>query len=292
MAITDFDSVFWTDPWMRKRSPHARYLFSYLFTGPHKNRAGIYPIDVGVISFETGMSEEKILPALRELEPKVLYDYELEIVYVTNHVRHQYAKRGKISPTIATSIVSDLNKLPQDHDFIDLFLEKYERYFIKRDTLIIPYPEGIGKGREGKDVKYNESFEKFWSVYPKRNGKKVGKPTAFDLFCKFPETDWPIIIQCAQNYSTSSNARNNYAKDPERFLKKDYWREWVEAESEPTNSAEQEKRRADIQRDIKIIEDSLPGAQAAYDRDPSADNKRWLEGKQRELAKLQRDLEG
>jgi hypothetical protein len=57
-------------------------------------------------------------------------------------------------------------------------------------------------------------------------------------------------------------------------------------------TAEQEQAREQIKRDIAIIEDSMPGAQAAYDRDPSAENKRWLEGKQRELAKLQRELEG
>lgn len=260
MPITDFDSAFWSDPWLRKRSPHARYLFSYLFTSSHKNRAGAYPIGLDMIVFETGMSIDKVRPALKELEPKVLYDYDLEIVFVTNHVRHQYTKKNRIAPTISLSIVADLRKLPEDHDFIHIFMDKYNEFFGLEGTVPIEYGYSVGKGKEG-DLKYNESFEKFWKAYPSRNGKKYGKPNAYKNFLNFKEEQWPQLIECANNYSKSQKARSNFAKDPERFLKNGYWQDWKEPEEIPEikDDADNERTRADIQNaknELRTLEDN------------------------------------
>ncbi len=77
--------------------------------------------------------------------------------------------------------------------------------------------------RKDKDKEiYKEKFDEFWNVYPTRNGKKVGKQTSNELFYKLPIKELDRIIKNAHNYGIN----NQYPKDPERFLKKDFWKDW------------------------------------------------------------------
>lgn len=78
-----------------------------------------------------------------------------------------------------------------------------------------------------KDI-YMSWFDIFWETYPKRNGKKVGKQECI-VFCKnFENGDRELIIQAALNYSKSDEAKKGFARDPIRFLKKDWWKDWTE----------------------------------------------------------------
>jgi hypothetical protein len=246
------------------------------------------------MEFETGMSLEKVRSALKELEPKILYDYTSEIVFVTNHVKHQYAKKNKIAPTIAMSIVTDVNKLPEGHDFIDIFLDKYDRFFHLKGTVVLEYTDSEyyhGKGREGERLKYNDEFDKFWKYYPPRNGKKRGKPEAFKNFLKFKEDEWPVLIECSKNYAKSQKARSNFAKDPERFLKNNYWQDWKEPESEVIEPADQKQATEDLKRELRTANDALDRALEADKFTPSADSKERVQKCQREVNKLKKQLE-
>ena len=75
---------------------------------------------------------------------------------------------------------------------------------------------------EGKNKTYQTFFDEFWSVYPKRNGKKTGKQAAFKNFKKIGIPLLTKVIANAKNYGIN----NDYPKDPERFLKNDLWKEW------------------------------------------------------------------
>jgi len=79
----------------------------------------------------------------------------------------------------------------------------------------------IGSGVEKRRI-YNEKFDIFWGAYPKRNGKKVGKQAAQRKFEKIPVADLDRVIANARNYGIN----NDYPKDPERFLKDDFWKDW------------------------------------------------------------------
>lgn len=67
-----------------------------------------------------------------------------------------------------------------------------------------------------------EKFLKFWEYYPKRNGKKVGKQTAGRIFKKIPAEELDRVIRNAINYGKTTDL----PKDPERFLKNDFWKDW------------------------------------------------------------------
>ena len=81
-----------------------------------------------------------------------------------------------------------------------------------------------------KTVQYEISFGEFWETYPKRNGKKIGKAVTKKKFLKIKTGDLANIIVAVHNYADSQAVRDGYGRDPERFFKNDYWKEWMEGE--------------------------------------------------------------
>lgn len=94
---------------------------------------------------------------------------------------------------------------------------------------------------------YVTFFDDFWRIYPSRNGKKLGKGETLKKFCQLKEADLPFVLQAARNYSTSEDVKNGIGiRDPKRFLKDNYWRDWIEpseGESSSGSYIELAKRR-------------------------------------------------
>lgn len=147
--IVDFNSETWTDPWFRKLTRECKILFIYLWTNSHKNVAGLYVIDMETMAFETGLTLEETETALSTLHPKVKYDERNKVVWVVNHVRHQYMKTTKISPKIVTAITKNLLAI-SPHHFVTEFLDWYPTLELDgipyQDTLS-EYPTGGGEGK-------------------------------------------------------------------------------------------------------------------------------------------------
>lgn len=76
----------------------------------------------------------------------------------------------------------------------------------------------------------SHEFEKAWTLYPARNGKKLLKAEAKASFLKIKETDIPLVLIAIQNYASSQGAQDGFAKDMVRFLRNDRWREWLTME--------------------------------------------------------------
>ena len=76
-------------------------------------------------------------------------------------------------------------------------------------------------------------FDKFWEIYPSRNGRKVTKKESLQCFKEQfkSESKIALLLQATENYSKS--CKEGFAKDPIRFLKKDFWRDWLEKPEEP-----------------------------------------------------------
>lgn len=77
----------------------------------------------------------------------------------------------------------------------------------------------------------NSEFETFWEAYPKRNGKRIGRQRSLCLFMALGEDDRQLCITATRHYAASDAAARGFSKDPERFLKAAYWREWIEPET-------------------------------------------------------------
>jgi len=80
------------------------------------------------------------------------------------------------------------------------------------------------KERKRKVFIYPESFDRWFETYPKRNGRRVGKKAAFNQFEKIDKSDWKNLKIATGNYSKECG---DLPKDPERFLKNDFWCDYI-----------------------------------------------------------------
>lgn len=88
------------------------------------------------------------------------------------------------------------------------------------------------KYKKEKSVNTNPEFESFfnalWDSYPKRNGRKVGKPEAHRKAAMVQTEDRAFLLRAIKNYAASTSL----PMDAHRFIKNgkgdDPWREYVD----------------------------------------------------------------
>ena len=77
-----------------------------------------------------------------------------------------------------------------------------------------------------------ETFEYFWSIYPRRNGKKLGKAKAERMFMKMKPEEIDDVFVALANYNKSKQVHDGFACDAPRFLRKDYYMDWLDGAGE------------------------------------------------------------
>ena len=71
-------------------------------------------------------------------------------------------------------------------------------------------------------------FETFWILYPKRRGRKAGKTECLEWYkAHIKNGDGALLLEAVKNYSASKEAKDGFSRDPIRFLKKDFWRDFI-----------------------------------------------------------------
>lgn len=118
-----------------------------------------------------------------------------------------------------------------------------------RVTLPTPFPSPIptpspipipkykqeGRGREAppRDVLEKQFEVEFWTPYPTRDGKKIGKQQAFEKYKELSADDRALIATAVQHLSSyPASADGIGVKDAHRWIKNsegiEPWREWIE----------------------------------------------------------------
>lgn len=189
-------------------------------------------IDSKMLAKLCGVDEQKISKLLQELEEAGVFS-RLDNQAIYN--RRMY-REWKISK--ARSEAGRLGGLKQIESKkeanVKQIAEEEEEKEIEKEIL---YKKEEGDCKEGEEKKINkkeveEFFEKFWETYPKRGGKRVGKKECLDFIKqKIKQEDWDSLLRATENYAQSDESKDGFARDPIRFLKKDYWRDWVDVEN-------------------------------------------------------------
>lgn len=97
------------------------------------------------------------------------------------------------------------------------------------DSECLTREEEIREEKKRREKEYCDTFDEFWNLYPKRNGKRLGKDESLDKLKKHVEPkDFDSFLAATKNYSQSQTATTNYAKDPFRWIPK--WQDWLEPE--------------------------------------------------------------
>ena len=81
---------------------------------------------------------------------------------------------------------------------------------------------------KNKNPDIDQWFEQWWQIYPARQGIRAGKQNALLVFVKViqSEEDFQQLLRATERYATVQ-----YPKDGERFLRNEYWRDWVPKET-------------------------------------------------------------
>lgn len=83
----------------------------------------------------------------------------------------------------------------------------------------------------GTAQSYPQAFEDFWQAYPTRGRRKRGKSKCYGIWRQaIRAAERQSLVEAAKTYAASDESTRGYARDPERFLKANWWREWLEPE--------------------------------------------------------------
>ena len=130
-----------------------------------------------------------------------------------------------------------------------LFNKNYNEWqLVKKTKLVkkqvIKLVKKIYHTKEKKYTKetYTTFFEKFWDLYPKRNGKKLLKQDAYQWFKKnITDKDLDNLLISTKNYANSKSVKSGYAKDAIHWLRKE-WQYWIEPEQQTLQSQDELKK--------------------------------------------------
>jgi len=150
----------WDDKWFRSLTVDEKLLFNYFCD--KCNLAGFLEIDTDKIVFDTGLTGEEVLGALKGLSRGLLGANDW--IWVKNFLRHQ--KNLPLNPenNAHKHIISKIN-------------EQSERFGLTKITAFLGANEGLfspigkGKGKGNKGVQGENLFEQFWIEYPKKKSK-------------------------------------------------------------------------------------------------------------------------
>ena len=232
----------WEDNWFRRLNPVSK-LF-WLFVVDKCDIAGFWEIDWELASFYIGAPVNESI--LGEFEGRLERVNNNGKIWIVKFIEFQY---GSLNPAVHM------------HKAVIKLLDK--KGLLERVKGSLTLKEGLTKGsgrvKEGlrnpsgtlkdkdkdkesisikeRGCKGEEDFQimkkeldflMFWNIYPKRGNKRVGKQECSDFIKqRIKPEEWEDLLKAVRNYANGDECKNGYARDPIRFLKKDYWRDWV-----------------------------------------------------------------
>lgn len=207
------DTEIWKDPWFRRLPALEKVFWRYLCD--NVDDAGVWKEDLDLAAFQIGEAIDKDralqhFNAGKERVKEFKTGYWLIIDFVAFH----YGGIDLSNPT---------------NNFHRHITSLVNRHGIQ--GLVSPSLGAKDKGKgieERKDIGDSKGevlalFDEFWKTYPARHGKKIEKEATLKEFKKIPAPDHTLVVVAARNYANSGQL----PKDPKRFFKDGYWREWL-----------------------------------------------------------------
>lgn len=82
--------------------------------------------------------------------------------------------------------------------------------------------------RENPSSIKDEGFDAWWGIYPRRNGRRVGKKKARERWRKLPLDERRDAYRATLAYAAAVEDGQTIAKDPERFIDSNrVWEDWL-----------------------------------------------------------------
>ena len=106
--LRSVNTRFWDDPFIEELNPSEKLLFLYLLTNSLTNLLGIYEITIKRITFDTGLTRETILKALKGFESVGKVFYIDGFIVLPNFLKNQ-----RLNPNMVKNAISEFNDLPE-----------------------------------------------------------------------------------------------------------------------------------------------------------------------------------
>jgi hypothetical protein len=84
-------------------------------------------------------------------------------------------------------------------------------------------------------TEFDKYVSRFWSAYPKRDGKHLNKKLGQQELNKISSDEIEAVILGASNFAKSQQARDGFAPDAFRWLQRRNWEEWQEQPTRERN---------------------------------------------------------
>lgn len=110
-------------------------------------------------------------------------------------------------------------------------------------SLAPPLPVVVAKPSITDRAHPDYGFDRFWSAYPERNGKRVGKAKALDRWRKLDYDTKAAAFAGVRHYRTACDADLTIAKDAERWLRGRCWEDWQDGPGAASAAATKADRR-------------------------------------------------
>lgn len=139
-----------------------------------------------------------------------------------------------------------------------------------RDAQRLPHmePEVEPDLEPSRDLATNDDveFEDFWTRYPRRNGKRVGKPAARIAWGRLSAVNRARAKRNVEHYRASCDAGLAMAKDAERWLRRGMsggFEDWDEPATNQASGPSRRQQAAQSARDQFVGGEQPTGAVAA-----------------------------
>ena len=116
------DARFWSDPKVRKLSPHEKLLFLYLITNSHTHVSGIYNLPIATMVYELGVTKSIIGYGIDTLSAQklVMFDQETDVVWVVKMLEYQGCG-DKSNRAAAYHLFEDLHNCALTSEFLRVY---------------------------------------------------------------------------------------------------------------------------------------------------------------------------
>ena len=225
----------WSDDWFETLEPADKLLWIYLLTNSLTNMLGIYEISKKRISFETGLTIERISKAFEGFERVKKCFYWYGFVVLPNWMKNQSLNTNMIIS--AERLFYNLPKQLNDK-LLEIEIESFESLSKGLEVFTNPSEKGKGKGKgkgtnglviddnyvlndlgwSNDELTYNSILRK----YPKLLKMKV--PLSYDqhqaLIKKWGEENIKDIYSEMQNYAKLLSNNDEAAKTANNWLRR------------------------------------------------------------------------
>ncbi len=252
------DPRIWTDEKFRRLSGEEQRIALYILTA-QSNRIGLFSFSPGKASEDLGTLpptfQERFENVCRTLNWE--WDAEARVLYLPTWWRYN-------PPENANNVIGnlkDLDDLPETpllkrfstntaylpealaETFTQTLAKRYPQRSPKRSPSQEQEQEQEQEQKQDVPPAVKQAFEEFWTLYPKRNGKKLGRADALKKFGQLTPADQASLLTAVKHYASSGDVLQGIGiADPHRWIRKgtgtkqsEPWRDWIDP-AHPTAS--------------------------------------------------------